>query len=332
VNPAARVPTVSSGAPRGLRRRTIILAALAFDVLIVIGLLAWRPEWALQGWFAVQRLQAGAEVHSVEVDGQRIVQLEAGPADAPLVVLLHGFTGTKENWLPLMAELSATHRVIAPDLPGWGESQREPGADYGVVAQSERIAAWLGTLPRTPDLLAGHSMGGHITGLVAARHPERVRRIALLSAAGVPFAPNEFGRAVLDGGHPFAVEDRASLDRYLGLVFTDPPFVPWPADRALIARRIADNAFERDVLARLRGDEAFAVQPLLGDIRAPALLLWCDDDRVIDPSSAALYAAGLRESRTVMLPGCGHMPMMAAVAEVADALRAQAAVPVPSAP
>jgi pimeloyl-ACP methyl ester carboxylesterase len=106
-------------------------------------------------------------------------------------------------------------------------------------------------------------------------------------------------------------------------VFTDPPFVPWPADRALIARRIADNAFEREVLARLRGDEAFAVQPLLGDIDAPALLLWCDDDRVIDPSAAALFAAGLRESRTVMLPGCGHMPMMANVAATAAALRMQ---------
>ncbi|WP_460890990.1 alpha/beta fold hydrolase, partial [Ramlibacter alkalitolerans] len=145
---AARLPAVSSGAPRGLRRRTILVVALALDALIVIGLFAWRPEWALQGWFAVQRLQAGADVHSVEVDGQRIVQLEAGPADAPLVVLLHGFTGAKENWLPLMAELSATHRVIAPDLPGWGESDRDPGADYGVVAQSERIAAWLDTLPR----------------------------------------------------------------------------------------------------------------------------------------------------------------------------------------
>lgn len=323
MKPAVRTPTVAPGTPRRPRRRVIVLAALALDLLIVIGLLAWRPEWALQGWFAMQRLQAGAEVRRVEVDGQRIVQLEAGPPEAPLVVLLHGFTGTKENWLPLMAELSATHRVIAPDLPGWGESQRETGADYGVLAQSERIAAWLATLPRTPDLLAGHSMGGHITGLVAARHPEHVRRIALLSAAGVPFAPNEFGRAVLEGGHPFAVEDRATLDRYLGMVFTDPPFVPWPADRALIARRIADNAFERDVLARLRGDEAFAVQPLLGDIDAPALLLWCDDDRVIDPSAAALFAAGLRESRTVMLPGCGHMPMMANVAATAAALRMQ---------
>lgn len=321
-----RVPTVAPGAPRRVRHRTIVFLALALDVLVIVGLFAWRPEWALQGWFAMQRLQAGADVRTVEVEGQRVVQLEAGPADAPMVVLLHGFTGAKENWLPLMAELSTTHRVVAPDLPGWGESERRAGADYGVVAQSDRIAAWLGTLPRAPDLLVGHSMGGHIAALVAARHPERVRSLALVSAAGMPFEPNDFGRAVLDGGHPFAVDDRPTLDRYLRLVFTDPPFVPWPVDRALIARRIADHDFEVAVLDRLRGEEAFAVQPLLGDIPAPTLLLWCDDDRVIDPSSAGLYAAGLRESRTVMLPDCGHMPMVAAVADVAGALRTQSAV------
>ena len=332
MNRTRHTPTVAAGAPRRWRRRTIVLLALAFDLVLVVGLLAWRPEWALQGWYAVQRLQASAEVRVVEVEGERIVQLEAGPVDAPLVVLLHGFTGSKENWLPLMADLATTHRVIAPDLPGWGDSERKAGADYGVVAQSDRVAAWLATLPRPPELLAGHSMGGHITGLVAARHPERVRRIALLSASGVPFEANEFGRAVLDGGHPFAVEDRATLDRYLALVFTDPPFVPWPVDRAFIARRIADRAFEQDVLARLRGGEAFAVQPLLGDIAAPTLLLWCADDRVIDASSAGLYAAGLRDSRTLMLEGCGHMPMMAAVGDVATALRAQAAVPLASAP
>ncbi|MCE2943870.1 MAG: alpha/beta fold hydrolase [Xanthomonadaceae bacterium] len=327
---AARVPTVSSGAPRGLRRRTIILAALAFDVLLVVGLLAWRPEWALQGWFAVQRLQAGASEQVVEADGQRVVQLEAGPVDAPVVVLLHGFTGSKENWLPLMADLARDHRVIAPDLPGWGGSARVAGADYGVVAQSERIAAWLGTLPRPPALLVGHSMGGHITALVAARHPDLVPRLALMSAAGVPFEENAFGRAVLAGGHPFAVEDRASLDRYLGLVFTNPPLVPWPVDRALVARRIADRGFEESVLSRLRGAERFAVQPLLPDIAAPTLLLWCDDDRVIDASAAAMYAAGLRNARTVMLQGCGHMPMLAAVEDVADALRSQATVALPA--
>lgn len=318
MNPTPRVPTVAPGGRP--RLRTIVFAALALDLLLVVGLLAWRPAWALQGWFALQRWQAGATEHTVEVDGQRIVQLEAGPADAPPIVLLHGFTGSKENWLPLMAALSRTHRVIAPDLPGWGASDREPGADYGVVAQSERVAAWLATLPAPPALLAGHSMGGHIAALVAARHPERVPRLALLSAAGVPFEANDFGRAVLAGGHPFAVDDRQSLDHYLGLVFTDPPPVPWPVDRALIDRRIADRGFEEAVLARLRGPEAFAVQPLLGAIRAPTLLLWCDDDRVIDPSAAAAYAAGLADSRTVMLTGCGHMPMLADVAGTAAAL------------
>lgn len=318
---ARRPPVEPSSDPRRARLRWIVVVSLAFDLLLVIGLLAWRPEWALAAYVAVQRWQAGASERTVEVDGQRLVQLEAGPESAPLVLLLHGFTGSKENWLPLMAVLSKDHRVIAPDLPGWGESQRLPGADYGVRAQAGRIAAWLDTLPRPPELLVGHSMGGHIAALVAATRPEKVQRLALLSAAGVPFEENAFGRAVLEGGHPFAVEDRTSLDRYLGLVFADPPFVPWPVDRALIRRRIADRDFELAVLASLRGEERFAVQPLLGQIRAPTLLLWCEGDRVIDPSAAATYAAGLAESRTVLLPGCGHMPMMEDVTGTAAALR-----------
>ena len=311
--------------------RVALIAALILATL-GIALLAWKPELALDGWFAAQRAHADATERVVEVDGQRIVQLEAGPLDAPLVVLLHGFTGSKENWLPLMAELSAEHRVIALDLPGWGESARVAGEDYGVVAQSDRIAAWLATLPRAPDLLVGHSMGGHIAALVAARHPGRVERLALMSSAGVPFEVNEFGRAVLDGGHPFAVEDRATLDRYMGLVFTDPPFVPWPVDRAFIAQRIADRDFEQDVLARMRGDDAFAVQRLLGDVRAPTLLLWCDDDRVIDPSAAVTFAAGLRASTTVMLEGCGHMPMMADVDGTARAIEQALAMPTATGP
>lgn len=319
---AARRPAVEPRSDvRRARWRRIVWLSLGLDLLLVIGLLAWRPEWALAAYVAAQRWQAGASERTVEVDGQRIVQLEAGPESAPLVVLLHGFTGSKENWLPLMAVLSKDHRVIAPDLPGWGESQRLPGADYGVRAQAGRIAAWLDTLPRPPELLVGHSMGGHIAALVAATRPGKVPRLALLSAAGVPFEENAFGRAVLAGGHSFAVEDRASLDRYLGLVFADPPFVPWPVDRAFIRRRIADHDFELAVLASLRGEERFAVQPLLGQVRAPTLLLWCEGDRVIDPSAAATYAAGLADSRTVLLPGCGHMPMMEDVAGTAAALR-----------
>lgn len=299
-------------------RRTGLIVSLGV-ALATVGLAAAMPETVLDGEFARQRWLAGAHVRTLPIGQERWVYLEAG--QGPLIVLLHGFTGAKENWLPLMRRLAKTHRVIAPDLPGWGESHRAPGADYGPSAQVERIAAFLRAFGAPPALLVGHSMGGQFTGLLAARHPELVRSIVLMSSAGVRFKENAFGRAVLDGQNPFEVRNRAELHRYLGIVFDKPPFVPWPADEAMVRRRRHDVAFEQSVLDRVgRGPEAFSLQDELGAIRAPVLLLWCRDDKVIDVSSAAIFSDGLRDSRTVLLDRCGHMPMMAKPDEVADAL------------
>ena len=306
-------------------RRHLLMAALLFAAAYALA--GWlRPDWALEAEFARLRWLAGAREHSLDAAGHRWRYVETGRG--PLVVLVHGFTGAKENWLPLMRELRADHRVVAPDLPGWGESERHAGADYGPVAQAARLKAFLAALPRAPGvpakpaLLVGHSMGGQIVGLLAARSPEAVGSLVLMDAAGVPFQANAFGRKVLAGENPFQVRSRADLRRYLHIVFTDPPAVPWPADRALVQRRQRDAAFEQSVLDRIgRGPEALLLARELPAIRVPVLLLWCRDDKVIDPSAAAVFAAGLPDSRTVMLDGCGHMPMMAAPAEVARVLR-----------
>lgn len=322
--------TDTRGMPAAKRRRHPWMAAFVFLLLlagayVAVGLL--RPDWVLQGEFARQRLLARADTHAVQVGDHRVVYVESGRG--PLVVLLHGFTGSKENWLPLMRRLRATHRVVAPDLPGWGESTRLPDADYGPVAQAERVRAFLRALPRAgaadaaapPALVVGHSMGGQVLGLLAARHPDAVGPIVLMDSAGVPFRENAFGRGVLAGDNPFEATTRAQVHRYLGIVFTDPPFVPWPADEAIARRRTRDAAFEQSVLARIgRGPEALQLAGELGAIRSPVLLLWCRDDRVIDPSAAAVFARGLRDSRTVLLDGCGHMPMMAAPDAVASEL------------
>lgn len=318
----------SSSRPRP--RLALLAAAIGFAASLLAFLVlfvALRPQWVLEAVYAVDRWRSGAVEEVVQLGDYRIVVLAAGPRDAPPIVLLHGFTGSKENWLPLMRELSDRYRVLAPDLPGWGESSRIAGADYGVLAQASRLSNWIEQLPRPPELLVGHSMGGHIAALIAAQHPGRVPRLGLLAAAGVPFAGNEFALAVLAGEHPFAVEARDDLKRHLGLVFSDPPFLPWPLDRALVERRRADLAFEREVLAKLAGPERFAVQPLLPAISASTLLLWCQDDRVIDPSAAAVFAAGLRHSQLQLLPDCGHMPMMAAAQASAEALRRLLAMP-----
>lgn len=197
--------------------------ALAVLLLGVLALLAWRPEIALEAEFARQRASAGAERFTVDAAGHRWSLVASGPERAPLVVLVHGFTGSKENWLPLMAELGEGYRALAPDLAGWNDSSRIPGQDYGVLAQSARLEALLETLDATPVLLVGHSMGGHIAGLLAARRPDLVPRLVLMSAAGVEFSENDFARGVLAGGNPFQVDTRSDLKRQLDLVFSDPP-------------------------------------------------------------------------------------------------------------
>jgi pimeloyl-ACP methyl ester carboxylesterase len=279
------------------------------------------PERVLEAEFARQRWLAGAHEHDVQVGDHRWRVVEAG--QGPLIVLVHGFTGSKENWLPVMRALAKHHRVVAPDLPGWGDSERKPDADYGPLAQAARLQAFLATLGAKPVLLLGHSMGGQVVGLLAARTPGVAERIGLMSAAGVRFADNDFGKAVLAGENPFEVTTTAQLHRYRGIVFTDPPWVPWPASQALVRRRRADAAFEQRVLDGIgRGPESLLLQDELSRIDVPVLLLWCRDDRVIDVSAAEIFHQGLRDSRTVLLAGCGHMPMMAQPANVAEAIGA----------
>src|SRR3546814_6292961 len=82
----------------------------------------------------------------------------------------------RSHWLPLMAQLADRFHLIAPDLPGWNASERKPGADYGVIAQAGRLHRFIAALGDAPVIVVGHSMGGHISGLLAADHPEQVQR------------------------------------------------------------------------------------------------------------------------------------------------------------
>jgi len=250
---------------------------------------------------------------------------DADAPDAPTVVMLHGFTGSKENWYPLAAALGGRYRVLIPDLPGWGESERKPGAVYGFTEQAANVEAFIRALsPGKPVVLLGHSMGGGIAAVAAARYPREIAKVGLLDAAGVRFKDNAFGLDVLAGRNPFAVEDEASLKRYIDIVFHDArakPWLPWPASTALIRKRRADAGFEQDVLARIgRSEDSLLPGQEAASIRQPTLLLWCRQDAVIDASALELYAQRIPQARKVLLDGCGHMSLMERPAEVADAV------------
>ena len=314
---------------RPLRTAALVAAVLlALLVLAAVVAIAVDPYRLVRAEYTRQRIAAGLSRATIEVAGHRWVYAynNGAPHDAPTIVMVHGFTGSKENWYLLAKRLRGRYRLLIPDLPGWGESERKAGADYGFVAQSDRLDAFVRALsPDRPVVLLGHSMGGSIAALTAARHPRDVARVGLFAAAGVRFRDNQFGIDVLAGKNPFGVEDEATLHRYLDILFRDEtarPAIPWPASSGFIAHRHKDAAFEQSVLDRIgRGPERFLPGDEAANIHQPALLLWCRQDAVIDPSAMALYAARMPQATQVMLDGCGHMSIMERPDAVADAVR-----------
>ncbi|WP_235429803.1 alpha/beta fold hydrolase [Xanthomonas sp. GPE 39] len=308
-----------------------------FTVLAVVLLLL--PGVALLLWhkpFLLLRLEGrrqccgtGLQRCQAQVAGHRWTYLQRAASDptAPTLLLLHGFTGSKENWLALARVLGTRYHLIIPDLPGWAESQRIAGEDYGFLAQAERVAAFAAHCVRRAGsqcVLIGHSMGGGIAALAAARHPARFDRVGLLNAAGVRFADNAFGQTVLEGHNPFAVHDAASLRRYIQTAFVlerSKPRIPAWAVPVVVAWRRQEADFEQQVLARIgRGEEAFLPFEEAASIRQPVLLLYCVQDAVIDVSALALYAQRLPQAIQVMLEGSGHMSIVEKPNDVAQAI------------
>ncbi len=314
---------------RRRRRWAPWLALLALPLLAYLALGLLAPDWLLRQALRLDAWRSGAERIELQVGGERWVLLQRGAIDPaqPVWLLLHGFTGSKENWLPLLRALPNDVPVLMPDLPGWGESERRDGADYGYAAQAGRVAALIEQLGLQQVRLVGHSMGGGIAALTASRHPQPLRALVLMSAAGVRYRDNAFGLAVLRGEHPFAVDSVAELDAYLGLVFREPPHLPWPLKTALVDRRRADRAFEIEALGALRGEDAFLPGESAAAIRLPTLVLGCAIDPVVDASASEQYAARIAGARRVELQGCAHMPMMELPEAVAEALLQFAGTP-----
>jgi pimeloyl-ACP methyl ester carboxylesterase len=299
------------------------LIALFTFLALGIGFVYVFPEQALKAEYARQRLIAGADVRYKDIQGERWSYLEAGQGE--LIVLVHGYTGSKENWLPIMGDLAKTHRVIAVDLPGWGESTPKAGEDYGPLAQAARLNLFLKSENEPVALLVGHSMGGMISGLLSVDSPMLVQRLVLMSSAGVKFRENEFARKVQQGYNPFAVYDVDSFLTFMHVyLFIDPPYIPEPLVKVMLEKRLAKKEFEATVFTQIReGPEAFLLEQFLTLVQQPVGLLWCDLDQIIDPSAAQVFSKGLKTSQITILKGCGHMPMMEQPGPVADFLLQQ---------
>jgi abhydrolase domain-containing protein 6 len=308
---------------RMLLRRLKFLGVIALVLAVAFGgTYAFAPRWLLRADMARQAMAAHVETQTRVVGDTTWSYYEGG--NGPTIVLLHGFGANKDVWLPMAKELTANFHVIAPDLPGWGDSTRLAGQSYDVDAQATRLDAFFASLGAKGFMLVGQSMGGAIAGVYAADHPGRATSLVLVDSLGLTFKPNDFSREALAGTNPFTFDDRAGFDRVIALTFATPPDIPGRIKDVFVDENKASRAFIDATFNELRQPaQALALDPRLDQLRLPVLGLWCANDKVIDVSALDTLRNGLKSATAIsstVLNGCNHMPMLEKPGEMARVL------------
>lgn len=271
---------------------------------------ALKPVRSLMRAFV--RASAGVATRERVIGVQRWSWIEAGPLDGEPLVLLHGFAGSKDNWMLVAPLLARGYRVICPDLPGFGESGPAPSGNYAIGEQAGRVVEFIDALGLGPCHLGGNSMGGYIALAIALDAPDAVSSLILLNNAGVDGDELTAAQQALKHGHDlFDVRNADDVEILMDMLLHRPPWLPWIARRAIAAHLRARRDLEQRILGQILVDAV--ERPLndrLGEVAVPSLLLWGRSDNLLHVSAAGVQHRGIAGAELVILDNAGHVPMI----------------------
>jgi len=288
-----------------------LLMCLVIVVVGVAGLMALFPEQSAELVLKAERSRSGLTDKSLVIGDETWHYLEGGPNDAEVVLLMHGFGADKDNWTRFSRSLTESFRVFIPDLPCFGESAQHPDWDYSLVPQRTRVNGFVQALGLGQFNIVGNSMGGHLATLYTHKYPEQVLSMALFNSSGIT-APHEsdLQRALTNGVNPFFVDSLEEFDDLVAFVTYEEPFIPWPV-KGVLAQRALDRAdFNRYIFEAFAGDRLSSLEPILADIENPVLILWGENDRVLDVSSVDVMRPLLPQAEVIIMKNTGHVPML----------------------
>jgi 2-hydroxymuconate-semialdehyde hydrolase len=227
---------------------------------------------------------------------------------APLLMIHGSGPGVSAwaNWRLVLPELQKGRRVIAPDMVGFGYTDRPPGQRYGMQAWVEHALGLLDALQIEQADLVGNSFGGALALALAIRHPQRVRRLVLMGSVGVPFELTP-GLDAVWGYTPSIAAMRRLLD-----VFAH--------DRRLVTDELARVRYEASVqpgvqeafaamfpAPRQRGIDALcSSEEAIRSLQHETLVVHGREDRVIPLSNSITLANWIPRAQLHVYPQCGH--------------------------
>jgi len=302
------------------RRALALLGSIASAAAASALLWPERPAGPTGAWLA----DAGLTARFDSIAGLRIRYVRAGTG--PTVLLIHGLGSSIYTWKEIIPVLARDHDVVALDLPGFGRSDQPP--DLSIAVYPATILGLLDRLGIARASLVGHSLGGAVATIVAARHPAGVDRLVLLDAAGFSLGPSDrpwlLRLLASDVGRVLTRLPRRRFFVTLGLrqVFYDDRKVT--ADRvdeylAPVERPGATEAL-RSLLSGLGAGAFMPFEDAAKQVRAPTLVVWGQEDEWIPAHDADRFVTAIPGARKVLLGACGHMPQEELPAQVSRLL------------
>lgn len=308
-------PKVDRGSPRKGKTKGKTGSGAGAIVLILLLLLAAAVLGGIRFDLPVETLArefAGKGSHFIEVDGLNVHYRDEG-AGEPLV-LLHGWAASLHTWEGWAERLEEDFRVIRLDLPAFGLTGPAAGADYSMDYYVEFLDHFLSSLDIDEVYIAGNSLGGGITWFYAAKHPEKVKKIILLDAAGYEMEGPSITRLASPGIIRAAIRHispRYAIRFLVKQVYGDKEKVT----EETVSRyyRLLLREGNREVLFKpldkTMDQNKEGVQKLLNSIGIPALIMWGEKDAWIPLDLARRFERDIPNARLITYETAGHIPM-----------------------
>ena len=240
--------------------------------------------------------------------------------EGPVVLFVHGLSGSWRNWLENIPHFARDHRVVAIDLPGFGASEM-PADKISISGYADTLDRLMGALDIASARVVGNSMGGFIGAELAIRYPARVERLVLVAAAGLSIESIRTKRqnglrhhlesvalykVGLLGSRSAMLASRRRLRSAALLLVVAHPNQLAPE----LAYEQVHSSGKPGFPAALQALCGYPIRERLGEIACPTLIVWGDKDRLVPVKDATAFEQLIPDARKIIYADTGHLSML----------------------
>jgi pimeloyl-ACP methyl ester carboxylesterase len=285
-----------------------IIALVLTTFICLAAIYLWTPD---KSKVELEKIYSSSKNAYVSALGVNIHYQDTGPSKNPIPILfLHGFGASLQTWDTWAQSLSEEYRVISVDLPGFGLTGEDPSGIYTDARSVEVLEAFLKALQIPKVVLVGNSMGGKFAWQFAARYPNQVAKLVLIS-------PDGYASPGIEYGKKSEVPAVANLYKYFfSKTFLAMNLEPAYADPKILNDVLVNRYYDLMLAPGVRGAILARMQqttlqdpvPFLSSINAPTLLIWGEKDAFIPITNSNDYLKVMPNVKRVSLPNIGHLP------------------------